>query len=215
MGELVDRAAVELAGGHELVTRLHDGMEGEQLGRVARCHRERGRAALERRHLAFERSLGGVHDAGVDVAEGAQRKKVGGVLHVVEDVGRGLIDRRDARARRGVRRLAGMQRQRVETRCSLGHVFVSRFVVGARDYRGNERRTIEGFCGGAGLAESGSHPPCRAPSPILRTGEGSCGGRAPSSVAEQWERVAEGRMRAFYLFHHGSMRPKIPSLSMN
>ena len=135
--------------------------------------------------------VGDVAKTGVDVAEGAQRKKVGGVLHVVEDVGRGLIDRRDARARRGVRRLAGMQRQRVETRCSLGHVFVSRFVVGARDYRGNERRTIEGFCGGAGLAESGSHPPCRAPSPILRTGEGTGADEVPSPVAKQWEKVAD------------------------
>jgi hypothetical protein len=79
------------------------------------------RAALERRDLAFERTLRGVHDAGVDVAEGAQREEVGGVLHVVEDEGRGLVDRRDARARGRIGRGARVERQRVEARCSVGH----------------------------------------------------------------------------------------------
>ena len=85
VAELVDRAAIELAHGHELVARLHDGVEDQELGRVARCDRERGGAAFEGRDLGLEHRLGRVHDAGIDVAEGTQREEIGGVLHVVED----------------------------------------------------------------------------------------------------------------------------------
>ena len=85
MAELVDRAAIELAHGHELVTRLHDGVEDEELGRMAGRDGQRGRAAFEGRDLGLEHRLRRVHDAGVDVAEGAQREEVGGVLHVLED----------------------------------------------------------------------------------------------------------------------------------
>jgi hypothetical protein len=121
VAELVDGAAIELAHRHELVARLHDGVERQELCRMARCHRERCRAAFECGDLALECPLGGVHDAGIDVAEGTQREEIGGVLHVVEDEGRGLVDRRDARTRGRVGGGARVQCQRVETRCSLSH----------------------------------------------------------------------------------------------
>ena len=48
--------------------------------------------------------LGRVHDPRVDVAELLEREQVRGVLGVVEDVGRGLVDRQRAGAGGGVRR---------------------------------------------------------------------------------------------------------------
>jgi hypothetical protein len=120
--ELVDRAAVELARGNELVARPHQRVEGDELGGMAGRHGKGGRAAFERGDLGFENRLGGVHDAGVDVAEGPQREQVGRVLDVLEDVGRRLVDRRGARAGRRVGLRAGVDRERVEAVGPFGHV---------------------------------------------------------------------------------------------
>ena len=49
--------------------------------------------AFHCRHRAFQHGLGGVHDAGVDVAGHLQVEQVGTVLGVVEGVGGGLVDR--------------------------------------------------------------------------------------------------------------------------
>ena len=121
MVELVDRAAIELPRGDELVAGLQQHMEGQQLRRVARSRRQRRRAAFERRHARLQHRLRRVHDARVDVAEGFEIEQRGRVLRVVEDIGGGLINRRDARARGGVGLGAGMDRERVEAwrRCSV------------------------------------------------------------------------------------------------
>ena len=102
MIELIDRAAIELAHGDELVTRLQERMEDQKLCAMAGRGRERRRAAFERRDPLFEHRLGGVHDARIDVAECLQAKQGGGMLDIVEHEGRGLVDRRRARARRRV-----------------------------------------------------------------------------------------------------------------
>ena len=121
--ELVDRAAIELARGDELVARLQQRVEGEHLRRVARGDGKRRRAAFERRDALLQHRLGRVHDARIDVAEGLEIEQSRRVLGIVEDIGRGLIDRRGARAGRGVGLGAGMDGERVEAGLPVsGHV---------------------------------------------------------------------------------------------
>ena len=98
--ELVDRAAIELLGGDELVARLQQRVEAQELGRVAGGDGERRRAALQRRDALLQHRVGRVADAGVDVAEGLQPEQRGGMVDVVEHEGRRLVDRRRPRARR-------------------------------------------------------------------------------------------------------------------
>ena len=66
-------------------------------GPPGRRRREAGHAALERGDPLLEDVGGGVHDAGVDVAELLEREEVGAVLGGVEDVGGGLVDGHRAR----------------------------------------------------------------------------------------------------------------------
>ena len=120
LGELVDRAAIELARGDELVTQLKQGVENERLRCVTRRHGECRCAAFERRHTLLKNSLGRVRDAGIDVAESLEIEQRRGVLGVLEDIGRGLIDRCGARARGGVRLGARMDCERVEGRLPVG-----------------------------------------------------------------------------------------------
>jgi hypothetical protein len=85
LAELVDRAAVEPAGGDEVVARAHDGVEHQKLRGVARGDGQRRGAAFKRCDALFEHRLGRVHDAGVDVAEGLQAEQRGCVIGVIED----------------------------------------------------------------------------------------------------------------------------------
>ena len=117
--ELVDGAAVELASGHELVAGLEQGVEDDGLRGMARRHGERRRAALQRGDALLQHGLRGAADARVDVAERLQAEQRGGVVDVVEDVGRRLIDRRDPRAGRGIGRGAGMDGKRGKPRSGV------------------------------------------------------------------------------------------------
>ena len=119
--ELVDRAAVELVRGDELVARLHQRVHGQELGRVAGGDGETRGAALERRDALLEHGAGRVADARVDVAERLQAEQRRGMVDVVEDERCRLVDRRRPRAGRGVRRRAGMDREGVEAGHAVGH----------------------------------------------------------------------------------------------
>ena len=82
--ELVDRAAIELLGGDDLVAGLHQGVEGESLGRVPGGDRERSRAAFQRRHPLLQHPLRRIADASIDVAEGLEPEQGCGVVGAVE-----------------------------------------------------------------------------------------------------------------------------------
>ena len=56
-------------------------------------------------------SVGGVHQAGVDVAELPQAEQICRVLGVVEHVAGGRVDRHGASRRGGIGHLTGVQRQ--------------------------------------------------------------------------------------------------------
>ena len=121
MAELVDRAAIEPARSDEIVARPHDGVEHQHLRRMAGRHRQRGRAAFKRGDPLLQHRLSGVHDAGVDVSEGLQAEQRRRVIRIVENIGRGLVDRRSPGAGGRVRLGPGMNGERVEPRCALGH----------------------------------------------------------------------------------------------
>ena len=106
--ELGERAAIEIARGDEFVARLHQGEEGQELRRVARCGGDRGAAALERGDPFLEHGDGRVGQPRIDVAEIVQVEERGGVIDVLEHIGRGLIDRSRARAGRRIGRGAGV-----------------------------------------------------------------------------------------------------------
>ena len=91
MEEIVG-AAVERGGGDDLFAGVGEGGDGEGLGGLAGGGGEGGDSAFERGDALLEDVGGGVHDAGVDVAELLQGEEAGGVVGVVEDVGGGLVD---------------------------------------------------------------------------------------------------------------------------
>ena len=121
MAELGDRAAVELVRGDELVARLEQGVKDYELGGVARGGGERGAAALERRHPLFEDRRRRVGYARVNVAEDLEVEERGGVIDVIEDVRRGLKDRRSARAGGRIGGGAGVDRQGLEAVLVIAH----------------------------------------------------------------------------------------------
>ena len=106
--ELGERAAIEVARGDELVARLHQGEEGQELRRVPRRGGDRRAAAFERGDALFQHRDGRVGEPRIDVAEIMQIKERGGVVDVVEHIGRRLIDRGRARAGGRIGRCAGM-----------------------------------------------------------------------------------------------------------
>ena len=120
--ELVDRAAIELLGGDELLARPHQAMHHHHLGGVAGGDRQARGAAFERGDALLQHRVGRVADAGVDVAEGLQAEQRGGVVDVLEHERRRLIDRGGARAGGRIGLRAGMDGERGKAWDAVGHV---------------------------------------------------------------------------------------------
>ncbi|MGY3626735.1 hypothetical protein ACVWWI_003666 [Bradyrhizobium sp. USDA 3686] len=121
MGELVDGAAIELSRGDELVAGLEQLLQHHDLRGMARGHRQRGRAAFECCDALFQHRVGGIADAGIDVAEGLQAEQRGGVVGVVEDERRRLIDRSRARTSGGIGLCTGMHGEGRKSRKAIAH----------------------------------------------------------------------------------------------
>ncbi|MGY4417285.1 hypothetical protein ACVWW4_009021 [Bradyrhizobium sp. LB7.1] len=121
MRELVDRAAIELSRGDELVAGLEQLLQHHDLRGMARGHGKRGRAAFERRDAFFQHRIGGIADTGIDVAERLQAEQRGGVVGVVEDKGCGLINRSRARTGGGIGLCTGMHGEGRKSRKAIAH----------------------------------------------------------------------------------------------
>ena len=113
--ELGQRAAVEIARGEKLVARLHQREKDQELRGMARGGGDRGAAAFEARDPLFEHRDRRVVQPRIDVAEIVQVEERGGVVDIVEHIGRGLVDRGRARAGCRVGCRTGMHRARFET----------------------------------------------------------------------------------------------------
>ena len=85
-------AAVKLRDGDEVVPRLRQIEQGIVHRGAAGGERQGADAALELGDALLQHRLGGIHDAGVDVAGHGQVEQVGAVLGIVELVGDGLVD---------------------------------------------------------------------------------------------------------------------------
>ena len=101
---------------------MHDRQQRRRDGRLTAGEGQARRAAIQRRQALFEDVGGGVHQAGVDVAEFAQAEQIRRVLRVVEHVARRRIDRHGTGRGRGVWHLTGVECQ--------GAQFISWFIVG-------------------------------------------------------------------------------------
>ena len=123
VGELVDRAAIELSRGDEFVAGLQQLLQHDDLRGVAGGDRERRGAAFQRRDALFQHGVGRVADAGIDVAERLQPEQRGGMVGIVEHERRGLIDRRGARAGGGIGLRAGMHGEGRKSGDTIGHSF--------------------------------------------------------------------------------------------
>ncbi len=117
--EQVVGAAIERAGRDDVVAGLGDRLDRVGDGRHARGQRQRGDAAFERRDALFEHVVGGIHDAGVDVARHLQVEQVRAVPGAVEGVGRRLVDGHRHGAGGGVGCLSGVDGEGLDLHAGL------------------------------------------------------------------------------------------------
>src|SRR6202043_1664097 len=83
--ELRIGAAIQRAGGYQLIARAKQAGDGQELRRLSAGSCEATDAGFERGHALLKNVGGGVHDAAVNVAELLQREKIGGVSGILED----------------------------------------------------------------------------------------------------------------------------------
>jgi|GEM_PF-5178849 len=102
LSELIDRAAIELVGGDDVLARSHQREQRHDLRRVARCGGNCAHAALQRGDAFLQNGGGGVRQAGIDVADFLKAEQPGRMGRVVEDEAGRLVDRRLACAGGGV-----------------------------------------------------------------------------------------------------------------
>src|SRR5690554_4264609 len=112
--KLVVGAAIEVGGAHKVVARFEDVAQRNKLRRLSRCHRYSSYFALERRHTFFKHIGGRVHDAGINVAKLFQLKQARGVLCILKEVGRGLVNGYGTREGSRVNFLSRMQLKRIK-----------------------------------------------------------------------------------------------------
>ena len=87
-----------------MVAVLREGENRAELRRQAARKGNRAQASFQARHPLLERGDRRIADAAVDVAVTAQGEEFRRLLGRAEDVGCGLMDRRDARARHRIGR---------------------------------------------------------------------------------------------------------------
>ena len=75
MVELVDRASIELFRRDEFVARLHECVENQKFSRMAGSNGKCRGAPFQRSNATFKHCIGGVGDAGINIAEGLQPEK--------------------------------------------------------------------------------------------------------------------------------------------
>jgi hypothetical protein len=112
--ELGVAAAIEVAGGDDVVAGLGEVDDRVEDRRGAGGHGEPGGTAFEGRDALLEHVVGGVHQPGVDVPEFLEREQVGGVLGAVEDVGRGPVERDGPGVGGRVGGIAGVEAEGIE-----------------------------------------------------------------------------------------------------
>ena len=114
-------ATVQGGGRDQFIPLFHQGQQRHHLRRHARAHGQRRASVFQRRHAFFEHGGGRVHHARIDVAEGLQVKQAGGMIGVIEHVGRGLVDGHRPGTGHRIGYLPGVQAQRLNTEFFVRH----------------------------------------------------------------------------------------------
>ena len=100
---------VEIVGGDDLISRFSDIYYGVKYSTGTGSDAQTGGSALEGSHPLLEHIGGWVHQAGVNIAQFAQAKEIGGMLGVVKNIGAGLVQRYGAGIGGGVWLVASME----------------------------------------------------------------------------------------------------------
>ena len=159
-----------------MVAGLGDVEQADRGGGLAGRHEQGCEAALERRDPLLHGILRRVHDPGVDVPELLEREQVRRVGGVVEDVGRGLVDRQRPGAGGAVGHLSGVDLRGLEAPLrGVGHRCLP--VSGAPVVTAGARQTWH--CGATGSSPALAHGGCRAPG--LHPGHPTAVGGLPAS----------------------------------
>ena len=95
--EKIVGAAVEIAGGNDILSGLGDIEHGKGDGRLSRGHRQSADAAVQLGQPLFQHIGGRIHDPGIDIAEFLEAEQIGGMFRTLEDIGRGLVNRNGPR----------------------------------------------------------------------------------------------------------------------
>ncbi|CAB4779873.1 unannotated protein [freshwater metagenome] len=106
--EQVVRAAIQAGAGHNVVADLRQVHNGQRFGSLTTTDQQRCYSAFKGGNALFHNRLGGVHDAGVDVAEFGQAEQRRCVVGVTENVRGGRVNRQSTCTRCGVSHLAGV-----------------------------------------------------------------------------------------------------------
>ena len=99
----VDGAAIERGGGDDVVAGVEQRRDRQMQRGHAACRADRADAVFQRGEPLLEHRRRRIGDAGVDVAGAFQVEQRGGVVGILEHVGRGLVDRNRAGAGGGIR----------------------------------------------------------------------------------------------------------------
>ena len=85
-------ATIEVVGRYNFIPRFGEVDDGVKYRTGTGCDPETGGTSLKGSHPLLEHIGGGVHQAGIDIAQFAQPKEIGSMLGVVEDKGTGLVN---------------------------------------------------------------------------------------------------------------------------
>ena len=114
MRELIKRAAIQPAAGHNMVTLATQRHDGHHLRGVAAAGRQPPHPALKGGDPLLQHIIGRVHDARVDIAGFAQREQIGRVLGILKLITRSVVNRNGSAARRWVGDLSCVQLTRIK-----------------------------------------------------------------------------------------------------
>ncbi|MNS80873.1 hypothetical protein D3C72_1145700 [compost metagenome] len=117
----IEAAAVQRAGGDDVVAGLGNGLDRIGDRRLPRGQCQRADAPFQCRHALLQHVGGGVHDARIDVARYLQVEQVRSVLGVIECVGHGLVDRHRHRAGGRVGAVAAVHGQGFQLPLRIAH----------------------------------------------------------------------------------------------
>ena len=107
-----------------MIALLHQRQDRGHLRRHAGTRGEPGAAVFERRHALLEDRRGRIGQAHIDIAESLQVEQARGVLGVLEDIGRRLVNRYRARAGDRVGDLPRVQAKGLDAEFSVSHGFL-------------------------------------------------------------------------------------------